>query len=442
MSDSDLKYRSSASPSTANTPLRVFSLLTAVMTFMLVWVGGLVTSHGAGMAVPDWPNTYGYNMFFFPPAKWIGGILYEHSHRLIASGVGLLTSVLALWLYGHKSRKLLTVLGLVFFVAGVFFSIVRPARLAEDVLLAAIGLVALISSGAFCKSLVIGLRPLIARSKVVARLAQRMSTVAWPTCEPSPKWMRTLGLIAFFAVVIQGVLGGLRVTEMKDELGIFHATLAQMFFCLVSALALFQTNFWKKLQPGNVASSVKVLYAVTTLLILSQLVLGATMRHQHAGLAIPDFPLAYGKWWPATDSDSVAHYNQTSLVSEAYGFITPTQIVLQMVHRIVALAIVVCVVTCFVRTLRTFGWQNLLTRWSCAWVVLICCQAFLGAATIWTGKSADIATAHVAFGALSLLSGTLLTIVAFRMLAANANRKLRAVPIENSFGISHSHNLT
>ncbi len=378
------------------------------MTFALVWVGGLVTSHGAGMAVPDWPNTYGYNMFFFPISKWVGGIFYEHSHRLIASGVGLLTSILALWLYGYKSRKFLRVISAIFLIAGIGAAIARPARLSEDLLLAAIGLIGVVAS------------------------------FVWPRCEPSPKWMRTLGVIAFFAVVIQGVLGGLRVTEMKDELGIFHATLAQMFFCLVSAIALFQTNFWKRLQSSSVASSVKVLYAVTTILILAQLILGATMRHQHAGLAIPDFPLAYGKWWPATDADSVAHYNQTRLASEAYGFITPAQIVLQMVHRIVALAIVVCVVTCFVRTLRTFGWQNLLTRWSCAWVVLICCQALLGAATIWTGKSADIATTHVALGALSLLSGTLLTIVAFRMLTANADRKVCAVPIENSFGISHS----
>ena len=55
------------------------------MTFVLVWVGGMVTSKGYGLAVPDWPNTYGYNMFFFPPSKWIGGIFFEHSHRLVAS---------------------------------------------------------------------------------------------------------------------------------------------------------------------------------------------------------------------------------------------------------------------------------------------------------------------------------------------------------------------
>ena len=79
-------------------------MLTALATLGLVGIGGLVTSHGAGMAVPDWPNTYGYNMFFFPVSQWVGGIFYEHTHRLVASGVGLLTTVLALWLYGQNAR--------------------------------------------------------------------------------------------------------------------------------------------------------------------------------------------------------------------------------------------------------------------------------------------------------------------------------------------------
>ena len=80
--------------------LHRFAVFTAIATLGLVGIGGLVTSHGAGMAVPDWPNTYGYNMFFFPISLWMGGVFYEHTHRLAASGVGLLTVVLALWLYG------------------------------------------------------------------------------------------------------------------------------------------------------------------------------------------------------------------------------------------------------------------------------------------------------------------------------------------------------
>src|SRR2546422_3222051 len=89
---------------TTNSSLHRFAVLTAMATLGLVAIGGLVTSHGVGMAVPDWPNTYGYNMFLFPFSKWVGGILYEHSHRLMAALVGLLTTVLAVWLWVRETR--------------------------------------------------------------------------------------------------------------------------------------------------------------------------------------------------------------------------------------------------------------------------------------------------------------------------------------------------
>ena len=76
-----------------------FTVVTAVATGLLIVVGGLVTSHDAGLAVPDWPTTYGQNMFTYPVSQWVGGIFYEHGHRLIASGVGLLTVVLARWIW-------------------------------------------------------------------------------------------------------------------------------------------------------------------------------------------------------------------------------------------------------------------------------------------------------------------------------------------------------
>ncbi len=76
-----------------------FAVLTAVCTFPLIFTGGLVTSTGSALAVPDWPTTYGQNMFLFPPAQWIGGILYEHGHRLIGAAVGLLTLALAGWIW-------------------------------------------------------------------------------------------------------------------------------------------------------------------------------------------------------------------------------------------------------------------------------------------------------------------------------------------------------
>src|SRR5213594_2675189 len=155
---------------TDNVWLSRFALLTALATLVLICFGGLVTSHGAGMAVPDWPNTFGYNLFFFPVSQWVGGIFYEHTHRLVASGVGLLTTVLAVWLWLKESRR----------------------------------------------------------------------------------WLRWLGIVAFLAVVLQGVLGGLRVVLFKDELGIVHATLGQLFFALTGSIALFTSRWWlRNSTPGE-----------------------------------------------------------------------------------------------------------------------------------------------------------------------------------------------
>ena len=80
-------------------------------TFPLLFIGGLVTSKGAGLAVPDWPTTFGYNMFLYPWSEMVGNILYEHSHRLVASCVGLLTIALAVALWFGERRTWLRWLG-------------------------------------------------------------------------------------------------------------------------------------------------------------------------------------------------------------------------------------------------------------------------------------------------------------------------------------------
>src|ERR1044071_7015041 len=140
------------------------ALLVALATFILLIAGGLVTSHGVGMAVPDWPNSYGYNMFFFPVSKWVGGIFYEHSHRLIASAVGLLTASLTLWLYGWKSRPVSRWTG-AWLLAGGFLMIVASAARKQDAFVMA-----------------------------VLGLALLLASFAWPRSEPAPRWLRRLGL--------------------------------------------------------------------------------------------------------------------------------------------------------------------------------------------------------------------------------------------------------
>jgi len=94
--------------------------MTAVATFPLLFVGGLVTSMGAGLAVPDWPTTFGYNMFTYPWSKMVGGIFYEHSHRLFGSLVGFLTILLAISLWKLESRQWLRWLGVVALGAVIF----------------------------------------------------------------------------------------------------------------------------------------------------------------------------------------------------------------------------------------------------------------------------------------------------------------------------------
>jgi cytochrome c oxidase assembly protein subunit 15 len=83
-------------------------LATLATTGVLIVLGGLVTNTGAGLAVPDWPSTFGHNMFLFPWSQMIGGVFYEHSHRLVGALVGLLTLVLAaaLWRAGGRLRAL------------------------------------------------------------------------------------------------------------------------------------------------------------------------------------------------------------------------------------------------------------------------------------------------------------------------------------------------
>ncbi|MGB7769673.1 MAG: COX15/CtaA family protein [Verrucomicrobiia bacterium] len=331
-----------------NRPLHWFALLTALFTFLLLGAGGLVTSHNAGMSVPDWPNSYGYNMFLFPPSQWIGGIFYEHTHRLIAAGVGLMTTILAVWLWLKDSRN----------------------------------------------------------------------------------WMHWVGVGAFLLVVAQGVLGGLRVVLVDAQLGIFHAIIGQLFFVLTCAMALFTSRFWQNLQTGGAGSPVpaagthgvarpagtnlRKLVLFTTILILCQLIIGATMRQQHAGLAIPDFPLAYGKVWPDTSAAAVQSYNEHRMAVIAESPITAFQIILQMGHRLVAVAIGVLTAACAWQARRRLGKQDPLAKLALFWLGLILVQILLGAATIWSNKAADVATAHVLGGALSLVTGALWYIIYFR----------------------------
>ena len=84
------------------------AVLLVCATFPLIWVGGLVTTYEAGMAVPDWPNTYGYNLFLYPWQTWLAGpwdLFIEHGHRLFGALVGMLTILLVATTFRFESRR-------------------------------------------------------------------------------------------------------------------------------------------------------------------------------------------------------------------------------------------------------------------------------------------------------------------------------------------------
>lgn len=193
-------FQSSNLPPNYSPWLHRMARFTAGATFLLIVIGGIVTSTESGLAVPDWPTTFGYNMFLYPLSEMVGGILYEHSHRLMGSLVGLLT-------------------------VGLFiFLLVRDSR----------------------------------------------------------KWLKWLGFAALVAVIVQGVLGGLRVTQINRNFAIVHACLAQAFFALLCGIAWFTSRDWQQDEGESLieaAQKLRRLSLITTCLIYVQLIFGAILRH-------------------------------------------------------------------------------------------------------------------------------------------------------------------
>jgi len=287
--------------------LHRFAVLTAGATFVLLFIGGLVTSTGSGLAVPDWPLSFG---MVFPPM--VGGVLFEHGHRLAASAVGVLTVALALW----------TVVG-----------DQRPA-------------------------------------------------------------VRALGLLALLAVVLQGVLGGVTVLyKLPLAVSVTHACLAQVFFCLTVTLAVLTGTGWSAPRVRHAPASLPVLAGVTTALVFGQLVLGALMRHMGAGLAIPDFPLAFGRLVPP--------------------LVTP-HIAVHFAHRMGALVVAVAVATSVAAALRG-GRDPWLRRPALLAAGLVVLQVTLGALTIWSRRAVLPTTLHLTVGAALLATCLVLTLRASRV---------------------------
>jgi cytochrome c oxidase assembly protein subunit 15 len=309
--------------------LNRFAVFTAAATFFLIVAGGLVTSTQSGLSVPDWPNTYGRFMFAFPLEDMVGGIFYEHSHRMIASVVGFLTVILAVWIWRRDERR----------------------------------------------------------------------------------WVRNLGAAALAAVIAQGVLGGITVLYLlPTPVSVAHATLAQTFFATVAALALFTSRWWIEhppvSAPGPDASPASLAVAASAMVWI-QLILGAVMRHSGAGLAVPDFPLAYGSIAPSLSPGALASYTQTLIDADirlaADGPVTASQVFIHLLHRYWGAATAVVLLW----TAHRLFWSSpALSRHRKIGLIiagLTLLQVTLGAVTVLARKPVDVTTAHVATGALLLV---------------------------------------
>ncbi len=318
------------------------SLLTTLATFPLIFMGGLVTSHHAGLSVPDWPNSFGYNMFLYPPSHWVEGIFYEHTHRLMGTVVGFLSLLLAIWAWRAQIHRAIR--------------FIYPEWLAD-----------------------------------------------W---HPPTERHRYVALAVLAAVIFQGVLGGLRVVLVKLDLAIVHACVAQAFFCLAAYTTLIHSRFWQNLpdlSKSPTGQRLSKLGIVTVVAIYCQLIVGATLRHYDAGLAIPDLPLAYGKVLPPTTPEALHDINTFRASRLHLDPVTLTQIWLHFAHRIgalivTALALILAHLTFYRRDSRHLALPAAMLA------LLILAQLTLGVLTVLLRKPADVASLHVATGALVLMT--------------------------------------
>lgn len=308
--------------------LHRFSKFVAACTVLLILAGSLVTSHGAGLSVPDWPTSYGWNMFTFPPSMWVANIFYEHGHRLIASSVGFLTIVLAVWLW---------------------------------------------------------------------------------VAEPDRRWLGWLGVAALGTVIAQGLLGGLTVLFfLPPAVSTAHAGLAEIFFCMTVAIALFTSPNWtigyaNDTAPASGADDGRLrrLATLTTGAVYCQILVGATMRHTGAGLAIPDFPLMFGGVIPDHWSAGIA---------------------VHFAHRAGAVVVAALALSTAIYIWRTHTDRPELASPALLLLILVVVQIVLGASTVLSRLQPWINSVHVVCGALVLTTSLVVTLRTWRVKFADIRR--------------------
>lgn len=250
-----------------------------------------------------------------------------------------------------------------------------------------------------------------------------LALVVWIWRTDSRGWLKKVALASIIAVVTQALLGGMTVIFLlPPQISVSHALLGQTFFCLNVSLALMTSPRWKATpekidNPGGIHFS-KLCYILVATIFL-QLFVGAVMRHTRSGLAVPDFPLAYGTVIPPTDEVAMHNLN---IDRDVVGLekIAPWQIWLHLTHRAWAFAVLTMACWVGIRAFRQFARRaELLFPAALIWILVVM-QIMLGALTIWSGKHPYITTLHVATGAAILGMSVILSLESTRSVRASA----------------------
>jgi len=361
-----------------------FAKLLVAATFCLIFLGGMVTSVNAGLSVPDWPTSYGYNMFTFPITKWVGGIFFEHTHRLLASCVGLMTMVLVAWIWRNR------------YAVPVALAICAAATGAAVVTLPRLPALGGPEHELTRKLIVMHVNIWsFAAAFVVVLLTTEKDR--WRYGKP---WLQWLGFWAFLLVCVQGTLGGLRVTEVSTVLAMIHACTAQAFLCLTVVMAAALSPRWENGETfatgGPGVSTVKGLAWTLVGAIYCQLMIGAVMRHLHAGLSIPDFPLAFGRLIPPMLNERVE---------------------IHFAHRVGAVVVTLLALALAALVFTVARRHERLTRTAAGLLIALAAQVALGASVIWLRREPVITSLHVVNGAAVLTTALLLAMRATKLSA-------------------------
>lgn len=257
-----------------------YSRVVAFFAVLLIWWGAATTTKLAGMAFSDWPLSLGS----INPPGWLSYMVpfLEHSHRLIATLVGLLVLGMFSWSYIRSGKRFFEVITLVGGLAVIFAVFIMAGAERSDP-----GR----KSNLLTLGLIIGVIPFV---WLIHSWAKRSWTL-----------VQKLSALALLMVTTQAIFGGLRVTEISNGFAVLHGCLAQAFFCLLILIVMASGSKWDQIGfSGSVG--VKKLAGIGSVslvgLVSLQLIFGASMRHFHrVGLADTDLLKTAGQWIPPLD---------------------------------------------------------------------------------------------------------------------------------------------